>query len=204
MNTIKYLENDVVVNKIICVGRNYTAHIEELGNAVPDKMVLFMKPNTAISSTLQATHLGDAIHFETEICFLIKNNQYAAVSVGLDLTKREVQTKLKNAGLPWERAKAFCGAALFAPFVELPADIGSLSLQLEIDGKTQQQGGVSMMIYPPAMILDECSQHFSLSDNDIIMTGTPEGVGKLVSGQTLIAKLFTDNRLLTEVTWQVQ
>lgn len=204
MKTIEYLGQHLNVNKIICVGRNYVAHIEELGNAVPDEMVLFMKPNSAITTTLKATHLGDDIHFESEICFLIKDNQYAAVSVGLDLTKRDVQSKLKKAGLPWERAKAFAGAALFAPFVELPSNIDSLSLQLEIDGQIQQQGGVPLMIYPPAMILTECNKHFNLSDNDIIMTGTPEGVGKLLSGQNLVAKLFANDKLLSEVSWQVQ
>lgn len=203
MKTINYHNQALPVNKIICVGRNYAAHIEELGNAVPDEMALFIKSNTAITHSPAAQHLGDDIHFEAEICFLIKDNQFIAVSVGLDLTKRDVQTKLKKAGLPWERAKGFVGAALFAPFVDLPEDINQLSLQLDIDGKTQQQGGVPLMIYSPNVVLTECQQQFGFTDNDIIMTGTPEGVGKLQTGQQLHVKLFAGNKLLTEQHWQV-
>ena len=119
--------------KILCVGRNYAAHIEELGNEVPENMVVFGKPNSSITDTLKAVHNTDAIHFECEICFMYLNNRFGAVGVGLDLTKRDVQNKLKDKGLPWERAKAFDGSALFSNFVEIDQVSDKLSLELKID-----------------------------------------------------------------------
>ena len=96
MQSIK-LESEILTpSKVVCVGRNYTAHIAELNNELPDQMVLFNKPNSALSSTLFATHNNDTLHYETELCFVIKNNELAGVGLGLDLTKRTVQSKLKN------------------------------------------------------------------------------------------------------------
>ncbi|MFA0697572.1 fumarylacetoacetate hydrolase family protein, partial [Vibrio sp. 10N.222.49.C9] len=93
-------------SKILCVGRNYAAHIEELGNEIPEDMVVFMKPNSSLSQQLNSFH-DEPLHYEAELCFLVKDGEFSGVAIGLDLTKRETQSALKAKGLPWERAKAF-------------------------------------------------------------------------------------------------
>ena len=100
-----------IPTKVLCVGRNYVDHIEELNNAIPDAMVVFNKPCTSVTSSLSSFH-QEALHYEAEICFIVENGQYSAVGLGLDLTKRELQSSLKAKGLPWERAKAFDGSAV--------------------------------------------------------------------------------------------
>ena len=114
MNTITLLSTDnsaqlITPSKVVCIGRNYVDHIKELANEMPDQMVVFIKPNSAISTRLFAKHNDDALHFEAELSFLYQGGKFTAVALGLDLTKREVQGTLKAKGLPWERAKAFDG-----------------------------------------------------------------------------------------------
>lgn len=201
MNTIKVAGQSVTPNKIICIGRNYAAHIAELGNETPSEMLLFIKPNSAISEQLHSQHNQDTLHFETELCFIVKNNQLSAVGLGLDLTKREVQTRLKTQGLPWERAKAFDGSALFSEFVAITAAQQPFSFQLTIDGRIQQQGDCGLMIHKADAILAEISQFMSLQDGDIIMTGTPAGVGEVNAGSEFIVQLYLDAQLLLEQRW---
>ena len=122
MNTINVNGHTVQPSKILCVGRNYRAHIEELGNEVPDSMVVFNKPNSAISDTLRSDIDNQPLHYESELAFTVKGGNLHSVGFGLDLTKRGLQSALKAKGLPWERAKAFDGAALFSAFVTLPKD----------------------------------------------------------------------------------
>ena len=109
MNTISVNGNTVQPSKILCVGRNYRAHIEELGNEIPDSMVVFNKPNSAISDTLYSDINNQPLHYESELAFTVKEGKLDAVGFGLDLTKRALQSTLKAKGLPWERAKAFDG-----------------------------------------------------------------------------------------------
>ena len=116
MNVVNFEEQSISPSKIICIGRNYVDHIAELGNEVPDEMVVFLKPNSAISSKLQSYH-QEPLHYEAELCFLYQQGHFTAVAIGLDLTKRNLQAKLKTKGLPWERAKSFNGAAVFSDFV---------------------------------------------------------------------------------------
>ncbi|MFU2511450.1 MAG: fumarylacetoacetate hydrolase family protein [Pseudoalteromonas prydzensis] len=201
MNTIKVAGQSVTPNKIICIGRNYAAHIAELGNETPSEMLLFIKPNSAISEQLHSQHNQDTLHFETELCFIVKNNQLSAVGLGLDLTKREVQTRLKTQGLPWERAKAFDGSALFSEFVAITDAQQPFSFQLTIDGHIQQQGDCGLMIHKADAILAEISQFMSLQDGDIIMTGTPAGVGEVSAGSEFIVQLYLDAQLLLEQRW---
>jgi len=175
MQTVTFCGNPIIPSKIVCVGRNYAAHIEELGNEIPDEMVVFNKPNSAISQTLRSC-LDEPLHYESELSFLVESGGLAAVAFGLDLTKRDLQSNLKKKGLPWERAKGFDGAALFSKFVPLPENLEDLSLHLAVDGELRQAGGVTLMMYPPAIILRELAKFMTLEDGDIIMTGTPSGI----------------------------
>jgi 2-keto-4-pentenoate hydratase/2-oxohepta-3-ene-1,7-dioic acid hydratase in catechol pathway len=191
-------------SKILCVGRNYVAHIQELGNAIPDSMVVFNKPNSAITQTLHARLGNEALHYESELAFAIKKGTLAAVGFGLDLTKRALQSALKEKGLPWERAKAFDGAALFSAFVALPQDLTQLSLRLEVDGEERQAGGVTMMLHTPLAILCELASYTTLEDGDIIMTGTPAGVGEIRAGQRFQGEVLVAGKPLVAATWEAQ
>ena len=165
--------------KIVCVGRNYEEHIIELGSEKPDSMVLFLKPASAIADRLNA-YLGETLHYEGEICFSIKDGEFDRVGFGLDLTKRALQTRLKQKGLPWERAKAFDGAACFSDFVAFDkTKINQLRLKLDINQQTVQAGGYDLMIYKPDQVLREIKSFMTLNDGDIVMTGTPKGVGEV-------------------------
>jgi 2-keto-4-pentenoate hydratase/2-oxohepta-3-ene-1,7-dioic acid hydratase in catechol pathway len=200
VTTIDVLGAAVHPGKIVCVGKNYAAHIEEMDGAVPDDMVVFMKPASAVTDTLHAS-LGETLHYETEICLLMRDDRVAAVGLGLDLTKRDLQWRLKQAGLPWERSKAFNGSALFSPFVTAPTSLSHLVLELWVDGELRQRGGSEHMLYRPVTILDELRTFVTLSDNDIIMTGTPAGVGPVKTGEHFEARLFNGNEELVNVGW---
>jgi len=204
MQTVSCAGSLVSPSKVICVGRNYAAHIQELGNEVPDDMVVFIKPNSAIGNTLHATLGDEQLHYEGELAFLVEGGQLAAVGFGLDLTKRALQTGLKNKGLPWERAKSFDGAALFSDFVPLPADLDTLELQLEIGVEQRQRGGVPLMMYKPAAILEELQTFLSLEDGDIIMTGTPAGVGAVDRGKQFTGTVLAADQPLVSATWIAQ
>jgi len=195
----------ITPSKIICVGRNYLAHINELNNEVPDDMVIFLKPNSAIGDQLHAVQgqneQAQAIHFETEMCFLYQQGRFSAVAVGLDLTKRALQSRLKEKQLPWERAKAFNGAALFSEFIAIDALSDQLNLRLEVDGELTQAGNILQMIYSPAAILKELETFMELEDGDIVMTGTPAGVGAVRAGCEYSCKLSQGEQLLVSKTW---
>lgn len=194
----------VTPSKIVCAGRNYVRHIEELGNEVPDELVLFLKPNSAIGTTLPATRDGETLHYEGEIALLVRDGAFAAAAFGLDLTRRALQTALKRRGLPWERAKAFAGSALFGPFVSLTTPVTALALQLAVDGEVRQTAGVGLMIFKPDFILDEAERVFGLEDGDILLTGTPAGVGEVRAGARFAGELLADGEHLCAAHWQAQ
>ena len=201
MNTIKLVSEQITPSKIVCIGRNYIEHIQELGNEVPDNMVIFIKPNSSISTQLQST-IDEPIHYESEICFMVKRDKLDAVGFGLDLTKRGLQSRLKGKGLPWERAKAFDGAACFSEFMPLgDTPIESLSLRLDINGKETQSGGFPLMIYKPQDILQEISSFMTLNDGDIIMTGTPKGVGVINPQDHFNGKILSAEVTLVSQEW---
>lgn len=187
--------------KIVCVGRNYVEHIKELGNEIPENMVIFLKPNSSISDTLISEHLGEVIHYEGEISFLYENGVFSSVAFGLDLTKRGLQSRLKEKGLPWERAKAFDGAALFSEFVAFNGNVSELSLELEINSEIVQSAKTDMMMYKPEEILREIEQFMTLENGDIIMTGTPKGVGLIKPGDIFTCKIREQDEILVETTW---
>lgn len=182
---------EISPSKVICIGRNYVEHIKELNNEMPDEMVVFLKPNSAISTKLYASHNEDALHYEAELSFLYQAGRFTAVALGLDLTKREVQGQLKKKGLPWERAKAFDGSAVFSEFINIePEDIDNLGLSLQINGVEQQVGNVSLMMVKPDEILRDLLSFMTLEDGDIVMTGTPKGVGVINPEDKYFAQVY--------------
>lgn len=194
----------VTPSKVVCVGRNYVEHIKELNNVIPEQMVLFHKPNCSVSNVLQSFH-HEQLHYEAEICFVVEGGRYKYVGLGLDLTKRELQSALKEKGLPWERAKAFVDSAVFSRFISLQnISLDSLNLELYINCTRIQCGHVNQMIYPPLMILDEIKTYSHLEDGDIIMTGTPKGVGIVHQGDVFLARLKSADQILLEVEWIAQ
>ena len=202
---MKFIRRDgqkVYPSKIVCIGRNYADHIRELGNKVPKEPVIFLKPNSAINAGLHSSE-SDVIHFEGEMSFVIEDGELAGIGFGLDLTKREVQTSLKARGLPWERAKAFDGSAVFSEFVRFAGDVSQLRLELHINDQLVQQGPYELMMYKPDDILAEVKSFLSLEDGDVIMTGTPAGVGPVKVGDRFVGKVFENDTLLVEGEWVV-
>jgi len=192
------------LGKIVCVGRNYAEHARELNNPVPDEPLLFIKPATSavhITRPLEVPRDQGEVHFETELAVLIgrpltnasaRDVEAAILGYGLalDLTLRDVQSKLKEKGQPWERAKAFDGACPLSPFVpaeKLPE--GNIHFTLDVNGQRQQTGDTDDMLNPLLPLIAHMSKHFTLEPGDVVLTGTPKGVGPLVSGQTLSLEL---------------
>jgi 2-keto-4-pentenoate hydratase/2-oxohepta-3-ene-1,7-dioic acid hydratase in catechol pathway len=187
--------------KLICVGRNYVKHIEELNNERPDEPVIFIKPDSSIvlkQNPFIIPEFSEDIHHEVEI--LVKINKigkhidakfahkyYDEIGLGIDFTARDVQTKLKEKGLPWEKAKAFDGSAMIGDF--LPKNkfesIENITFELKNNQQTVQLGNTSHMIWKIDKLIAHISQYFTLKIGDIIFTGTPEGVAKVQPNDVL-------------------
>ncbi|MAG76785.1 MAG: 2-keto-4-pentenoate hydratase [Colwelliaceae bacterium] len=202
MKSIKFNGKEIQPSKVVCVGRNYVEHIKELNNEMPTEPVIFIKPNSAISNNLH-TNETEEIHYEGEICFLINNGQIQGVGFGLDLTKRKVQSTLKNKGLPWERAKAFDKSAVFSEFVDC-GELQSYRMELYINNELIQVANYDLMIHKPDALLNDITQFLTLEDGDIIMTGTPKGVGVVKLGDKFTAKLFSNDNLIIESSWTAE
>jgi len=203
MNCVKFDNGEVYPSKIVCVGRNYSAHVRELENEVPDQAVLFIKPNSAIADEIIFSDEG-LIHYEGEITFLVIDGKFTGVGFGLDLTKRRLQDELKSKGLPWERAKAFDKSAVFSDFVGFEGDVARLRMELYINGELVQSGGCRSMLNKPPDLLNDINSVFSLENGDLVMTGTPEGVGAITRGDELIGKVFDEETLLVQGSWLVK
>ena len=203
MHTVKLNGSDKVysVGKIVCLGRNYLDHIRELNNEVPDQPVIFCKPGSSLlqngGQVMIPTYSSDC-HHELELAVLIgKQGKNIPVSeamsyacgygVALDLTLRDVQTQQKSKGLPWEIAKGFDTACPLTDFIpaEKITDPDNLELSLRINGQIRQQGNTNMMMRSVAQIVSEISSFYTLEEGDIILTGTPAGVGQIASGDLL-------------------
>ena len=203
MQSVLLNGQSITPSKVVCVGRNYVEHIEELNNEVPTEPVIFVKPNSAISSDL-VTHPVDAVHYEAELSLIVENNQFIGAGIGLDLTKREVQSVLKSKGLPWERAKAFDQSAVFSAFTRIDNNVETLRLVLLINDQVIQQANYDLMIYKPAEIVKAVSEFMSFENNDVLMTGTPKGVGKINVGDIFVGNLYDQDKLLLTQTWTVK
>lgn len=181
--------------KIICIGRNYADHIEELKNEKPAEPVIFMKPDSAVllkQYPFVIPEFSEDIHHEIEIIVKINkvgkyiepkfaHKYYDEISVGIDFTARDLQTKLKEKGLPWEKAKAFDGSAVIGDFLPktLFSSVENLTFELTNNGKTVQKGNTDLMIWKIDELISFASQYFTLKIGDVIFTGTPAGVAQL-------------------------
>ena len=203
MRNIIVDNEEVLPSKVVCIGRNYVEHIKELNNETPEEMVFFIKPNNSICDKLIFPKNQNSCHYEAEISFLIIENNIYAVGFGLDLTLREVQSKLKQKGLPWERAKAFDNSAVFSKFVKLDKNIETLRVELYINGDLKQKGDYSQMINKPNEIIKEASSFLSFENGDILMSGTPSGVGEFHVGDKFCGKIYSNKELLIQVDFDV-
>ncbi len=203
MNFVYFDNKKIYPSKVVCIGRNYTEHIEELNNEIPDEMVFFIKPNSSVSRKLIFPKSHQSCHYEAEISFLIEGGEISALAFGLDLTLRQVQAKLKEKGLPWERAKAFDNSAVFSDFVAFDGDISKIEIELYINDELKQKGCVSYMINKPCKILKEAKTFLSFEDGDILMSGTPKGVGEFKLGDIFLGKISYKGKTLVEQKFEV-
>ena len=181
--------------KLICIGRNYVDHINELSNERPDEPVVFIKPDSAILPKEQDFYIpefSEDVHYEVEVLVKIKkvgkhiskefaHKYYDEVGLGIDFTARDLQSKLKSKGLPWEKAKGFDGAAVVGKWLPKDKfdDLDDLNFALSKNGGTVQNGNTSLMLWKIDEIIAYVSTYFMLKKGDIIFTGTPAGVGKV-------------------------
>lgn len=188
--------------KIICIGRNYSEHVRELNNEMPDEPVIFMKPDSALLRNNEAFYIPDFsrdVHYECELIVRINrlgknieprfaNRYYDEIGLGIDFTARDLQNKLKEKGLPWEKAKAFDRSAVisseFTRKVDLP-DLNSVKFQLKKNGELVQNGDSAYMLFPIDELISQVSKYFTLKIGDLIYTGTPAGVGPVAIGDRL-------------------
>ena len=194
MQSIQYVNEVIYPSKVVCVGRNYVEHIKELGNETPESMVLFNKPNSAITDKLY--YIQEDCRFEGEICFLILDNQIAGIGFGLDLTKAGIQNMMKKKGLPWERAKAFDRSAVLSRFVPCEGDIETLEMKLFVNKELAQHANYDLMIYKPQEILSEITSFLSFEEGDVVMSGTPKGVATYQRGDLFEAEIYMDGELI--------
>jgi 2-keto-4-pentenoate hydratase/2-oxohepta-3-ene-1,7-dioic acid hydratase in catechol pathway len=196
--------------KIICIGRNYTEHIAELKNEKPDEPVVFIKPDSSVlpkSNPFVIPEFSNDVHYEVEI--LVKINRlgkyinekfaykyYSEIGLGIDFTARDLQSRLKAKGLPWEKAKGFDGATLIGRkwLDKDKYDLNDLNFSLLKNGETVQKGNTKFMLWKVDEIIAYVSQFFTLKIGDIIFTGTPSGVGKVEEGDVLLGKI-EDNQV---------
>jgi 2-keto-4-pentenoate hydratase/2-oxohepta-3-ene-1,7-dioic acid hydratase in catechol pathway len=192
--------------KIICIGRNYAEHIRELNNEIPDEPVIFIKPDSALlrnNAPFFIPEFSNDVHYEVELVIKINKlgkhipiqfarDYYSEIALGIDFTARDVQSKLKEKGLPWEKAKGFDHSAVISKFIPVEQfgisqndSIKSLNFSLQKNNVVAQQGNTDFMINNIDEIISHVSQYFTLKIGDYIFTGTPAGVGPVAPGDHL-------------------
>lgn len=191
--------------KIIAIGRNYAEHAKELNNPIPDKPVIFLKPDTALlkdNKPFYIPEFSSDIHYELEVVLKIckegkhisekfAHKYYEEVGLGIDFTARDIQTAHKAKGLPWELAKSFDHSAAVSSFIPKTdiADLYDLSFELKINKESRQNGNTKNILFSFEKIISFVSQYITLKKGDLIYTGTPEGVGQVKQGDKLEAWL---------------
>ena len=213
--TLKNSNEKIQLNNIICVGRNYAAHAEELGNEVPEFPLIFLKPTSALiysGDNISMPEYSNELHHEIELVLLIgttiKNaglteaeNAIIGYAVGLDMTLRDLQSKLKEKGHPWTLAKGFDTSAVVSDFV-LKKDYllnNTESISLKVNNELRQDSNLSLMLFKPAEIVKYLSSKMTLSKGDIIFTGTPKGVGKVEKGEELFGTIENVGDVFTQI-----
>jgi acylpyruvate hydrolase len=203
--TIKNSTEKTPVGKVVCVGRNYAEHARELGNEIPEKPVVFLKPNTAIiysGEKIIYPEFSEDMHHEVELVLLIgkkvkdvdtkkAEEAISGYGVGLDMTLRDVQSELKKKGHPWTIAKGFDTSAVLSDFVlkkDYKLTLNEI-ISLSINGTIKQRSKLNTMIFAPSKIVEYISSLMTLEEGDLIFTGTPSGVGKVVKGDKLLAEI---------------
>ena len=193
------------IGKILCIGRNYVDHIRELGNEAPAAPVIFMKPASAVIGTGDVVVIpaySNNCHHEAELALLVgttgrniseavATSCLAGYGVAIDLTLRDVQDELKKKGLPWDIAKGFDTACPLSDFIPAGqvADPQNLTITMKVNGELRQNGSTALMIHSVAQIISHLSTIFTLEPGDIILTGTPAGVSRIVAGDLLSAEI---------------
>ncbi len=201
--------------KIICIGRNYAAHIEELKNETPGNPVVFLKPDTALLKNGNPFYYPDFstnIHHEAELVLKISkegkniqkkfaNRYFDEIGLGIDFTARDLQDQCKAKGLPWEIAKGFNGSAPIGDFTSVAEfdDLKNIDFHLTINGELRQKGNTSLMLFDFGTIIEYVSRFFTLKKGDLIYTGTPAGVGPVAVGDRLEGFIGTQKMLDFEV-----
>jgi 5-carboxymethyl-2-hydroxymuconate isomerase len=203
--TIKGSNEKIPINKIVCIGRNYVEHIEELGNQIPEKPIVFLKPNSSVifnNDDIIYPSYSEDMHHEVELLILIgkkiKNvsiqeaeDSILGYGLGLDMTLRDVQNEMKKKGYPWTLAKCFDTSAVISDFI-LKKDYQltyNEEILLKVNDEIRQKDKLSKMIFKPAEIVEYLSSILTLEYGDIIFTGTPQGVSKVNKGDKLFAAL---------------
>lgn len=198
--------------KIICVGRNYAAHINELKSETPSEPVLFLKPDTAILLKKQPFFIpdfSDEVHHEVEVLVRINkvgkhidkkfaHKYYDEIGLGIDFTARDLQTELKKQGLPWEKAKSFDGAAVVGKFIDKKEfqDLNNINFCLKRNGNIVQKSNTMLMMWKIDTLIEFISKYFTLKIGDVIFTGTPEGVGR-VSVNDVLTGFLEDSEVFS-------
>ncbi|NBA84176.1 2-hydroxyhepta-2,4-diene-1,7-dioate isomerase [Emticicia sp. CRIBPO] len=195
--------------KILAVGRNYAEHIKELSNEKPDEPVIFSKPETALLKNNEPFYYPDFstdIHHEVEVVIKISkmgknieeqfaHKYYEEIGLGIDFTARDIQSKLKSKGLPWDLAKGFNDSAPVSEFVsKSDYDLSNLNFSLDINGERKQTGNTSLMLFSFDYLISFISRYFTLKTGDLIFTGTPSGVSPVKTGDHLTGHL--ENKLM--------
>jgi 2-keto-4-pentenoate hydratase/2-oxohepta-3-ene-1,7-dioic acid hydratase in catechol pathway len=199
--------------KIICIGRNYSLHAKELGNEVPEQPVIFCKPDTALLKNNEPFYLPEFsqdIHHELELVIKIDkagksilpqfaSKYYSQITVGIDFTARDVQSHLKQKGLPWELSKAFDGSAAVGRFIPFDHKAESIHFELEVNGQVVQLGNSKDMLFKINDIIAFVSKYFTLKTGDLIFTGTPAGVAAVKIGDHLKASIENETLLAFDI-----
>jgi len=201
--------------KIFCVGRNYSEHAKELNNDVPDEPVIFMKPKSALlqpHTPFYYPEFTNELHYECELVLRISKNgkyiqekfaskYYDAVTAGIDFTARDIQTELKQKGLPWEKAKAWDNSAVIGKWIPLTniKDKNNINFNLKKNNELVQEGNSKDMIFDFDYIISYISNYFSINIGDLVFTGTPKGVGEIVVGDEIEAFIESESLLTLDV-----
>jgi len=206
MRAITLDKANITPGKILCVGKNYLAHIREMGGSKPmSEPTIFMKPNSAIASGVNEVGIPavhGVLHHEVELCFVISralsnaseqeaNDSISGWGVGIDFTLRDIQSAAKKAGGPWTISKGFDCAAVFGEFVSTRSDFNPLALdiKLSLNGDSRQSANTGQMIFSPAEVVSFVSRFMTIDAGDLFMTGTPEGVGAVNNGDSIHAEI---------------